>query len=107
MTSTLTNFDISLIVMAVMTALFFIVRFDRYLTRRRSAVINANHLMRILAEPTAFERKLDFSFRRRRALRDSEGKVVAIQFEEITLLDFDHSGIATPRRQIRLLPSAA
>ena len=111
---TLTDFDIFLLVSAIVAALVFIVWFDRYLTRRRSAAINANHVRRVVAEATSVivpirtvANTKALSFRRQRALRDSFGQVVALQFEEITADELEYADIFVPRKRTVLLTAAA
>jgi len=109
MPATLTDFDIFMLITAILSGLLFIVWLDRYLTRRRSAAINARHLGRILADAAVVVPPVAnvLAFRRQRELRDNYGQVVAVQIEEIRAGEFEHSDILVPRRRTLLLPAAA
>jgi hypothetical protein len=111
---TLTDFDSFLLITAIAATLLFIVWLDRYLTRRRSAAINANYVRRVVAEATSIVTPIRavahtkaLLFRRQRALRDSFGQVVAVQFEEITADELESADIIMPRRHTVLLTAAA
>ena len=110
MPATLTDFDIFILITVILSALLFIVWLDRYLTRRRSAAINARHLRRVVAEGASIITPITAgptSFRRQRTLRDSFEQVVGVQFEEFTTKDFEYSDIIVPRKRTLLLPAAA
>jgi len=109
MPATLSDFDIFLLITAILSALLLIVWLDRYLTRRRSAALNARHLGRILANANVVIPPVAnvLAFRRQRELRDDNGQVVAVQIEEIRAGEFEHSDIFVPRRRTLLLPAAA
>ncbi len=128
-----TDAEIALAIVSILFALLLIVWLDRYLTRRRSAVMNADHLASMYAEAgshTINQRRFQndlwevrasewsqqafniagaqvHSFSRRRVVRDPLGRVMVIHYEEILAPDFNR-GVRLPQTQRpRLLASVA
>jgi hypothetical protein len=132
MMTNLTNDEIAIASLFILFGLSLIVWLDRYLTRRRSAAMNAGHLARLQAQasnytinPPRFQNDLwevrasewsekafsiagasVHSFSRRRVVRDPLGRVMAVHQEEILTPDFNRS-ITVPQTQRALVLAPA
>ncbi len=129
----LTNTEIALAAICIVFALSLFVWLDRYLTRRRSAAMNADHLARMQAQASSYtidrprfrndrwevsasewsEQAFSIagarvhSFSRRRIVRDGRGHVMAVHYEEILAPDFNQR-VTVPQtpRTLLLAPAA-
>ena len=136
MPNNLTDAEIALAAICILFGLSLLVWLDRYLTRRRSAVMNADHLARMQAQasdyPTVIGNAPRFqkdgwevrasewseqafsmagahihSFSRRRVVHDSLGRVMAVHYEEILAPDFSRVvRLPQTQRTLSLAPAA-
>lgn len=130
----LTNAEIALASICIVFALSIFVWLDRYI-RRRSAVLNADHLARMQAQAGSYtfdaarfrsdrwevkasewsEQAFSIagarvhSFSRRRVVRDGHGRVMAVHYEEILAPDFNQGDqrVSVPQAQRTLLLAPA
>lgn len=128
----LTNAEIALASIWIVFALSLLVWLDRYLIRRRSAALNADHLARMQAQASSYtfdaprfrndrwevrasewsEQAFSIagarvhSFSRRRIVRDGHGRVMAVHYEEILAPDFNQR-VSVPQTQRTLLLAPA
>jgi hypothetical protein len=132
MLSNLTNTEIALAGLCIVFALSLFVWLDRYLTRRRSAAMNADHLARMQAQESNYTfgasrlrndlwevRASEWSaqafsiagarvrsFSRRRVVRDGYGRVMAVHYEEILAPEFAQQ-VSVPQTHGTLLLAEA